>query len=175
MFWKKKDKEEAAVDPVEQRTPAVAEQPEAMVAASPEDVAMAQAEAEPIPAPLAREPLVAPDEAPAASDIPPDIQTAQLEGRIIEAISTIFDPEIPVNIYELGLIYDLNITADSCVKVDMTLTSPACPVAGSLPGEVEQKVREVEGVQDVALELVWDPPWTPDRMSEAARLELGFM
>ncbi|MDA0653737.1 MAG: SUF system Fe-S cluster assembly protein [Proteobacteria bacterium] len=103
------------------------------------------------------------------------MQAAQLEGRIIEAISTIFDPEIPVNIYELGLIYDLSITADNCVRVEMTLTSPACPVAGSLPGEVEQKVREVDDVQDVALELVWDPPWTPDRMSEAARLELGFM
>ncbi|MBT5050194.1 MAG: SUF system Fe-S cluster assembly protein [Rhodospirillaceae bacterium] len=103
------------------------------------------------------------------------METAQLEGRIIEAISTIYDPEIPVNIYELGLIYDLSITADDRVRVEMTLTSPACPVAGSLPGEVEQKVREVDGVQDVALELVWDPPWTPERMTEAARLELGFM
>ena len=105
----------------------------------------------------------------------PDIGVAQLEGRIIEAISTVYDPEIPVNIYELGLIYDLHVTADNCVRVEMTLTSPACPVAGSLPGEVEAKVRDVEGVRDVALELVWDPPWTPDRMSEAARLELGFM
>jgi FeS assembly SUF system protein len=175
MFWKKKDKEEGAVDPVEQGAPAIAEQPEAMVAAAPEELATDQTGAEPIPAPLVREPLVAADDVPIASDILPDIQTAQLEGRIIEAISTIFDPEIPVNIYELGLIYDLSITADNCVKVDMTLTSPACPVAGSLPGEVEQKVREVDGVQDVALELVWDPPWTPDRMSEAARLELGFM
>jgi FeS assembly SUF system protein len=105
----------------------------------------------------------------------PEIGLAQLEGRIIEAISEVYDPEIPVNIYELGLIYDLHITADHCVRVEMTLTSPACPVAGSLPGEVEAKIRDVEGVNDVALELVWDPPWTPDRMTEAAKLELGFM
>ena len=116
------------------------------------------------------------DDAAEADDmLPPDIGRAQLEGRIIEAISTIYDPEIPVNIYELGLIYDLHITGDQCVRVEMTLTSPACPVAGSLPGEVEAKIREVEGVRDVALELVWDPPWTPDRMTEAAKLELGFM
>lgn len=104
-----------------------------------------------------------------------DIGLAQLEGRIIEAISEVYDPEIPVNIYEMGLIYDLHITADHCVRVQMTLTSPACPVAGSLPGEVEAKIRGVEGVNDVVLELVWDPPWTPDRMTEAAKLELGFM
>lgn len=128
-----------------------------------------------LPAPVIREALKEPDELPVGEKSPVSIETAQLEGRIIEAISTIFDPEIPVNIYELGLIYDVNITADSRVKVDMTLTSPACPVAGSLPGEVEQKIRDVEGVEDVALELVWDPPWTPERMSEAARLELGFM
>lgn len=128
-----------------------------------------------IPAPVVREPLSEAEELPMNDSLPPDIATAQLEGRIIEAISTIFDPEIPVNIYELGLIYDLHITADSRVRVDMTLTSPACPVAGSLPGEVEQKVREVDGVAEVVLELVWDPPWTPERMSEAARLELGFM
>ena len=128
-----------------------------------------------IPTPVIREALKEPDELPVTEKSPLSIETAQLEGQIIEAISTIFDPEIPVNIYELGLIYDLRITADSRVQVDMTLTSPACPVAGSLPGEVEQKVRDVEGVADVVLDLVWDPPWTPDRMSEAARLELGFM
>ena len=110
-----------------------------------------------------------------ANSLPKNIEIAQLEGDVIEAISTIYDPEIPVNIYELGLIYDLQITADNRVQVEMTLTSPACPVAGTLPGEVEQKVREVEGVEDVALELVWEPAWTPERMTEAARLELGFM
>ena len=174
MFWRK-NKEERVVEPVDQVAPTIAEQPDSLMATPPEEVVMVENEDETIPAPIIREPLVAPSEAKAASDLPPSIQTAQLEGRIIEAISTIFDPEIPVNIYELGLIYDLSITADNCVRVEMTLTSPACPVAGSLPGEVEQKVREVEDVQDVALELVWDPPWTPDRMTEAARLELGFM
>lgn len=97
------------------------------------------------------------------------------ETDVIDALCTVFDPEIPVNIYELGLIYDLDVTSDGRVRVAMTLTSPACPVAGSLPGEVEAKIREIDGVTDVEVELVWDPPWTPDRMSEAARLELGFM
>ena len=174
MFWRK-NKEERAAEPVEQVTPAIAEQPVPPMAAPPEEIVMEEKVEETIPAPIVREPLVAPGEAPKPSDLSPGIQTAQLEGRIIEALSTIFDPEIPVNIYELGLIYDLSITADNCVRVEMTLTSPSCPVAESLPGEVEQKVREVEDVSDVALELVWDPPWTPDRMTEAARLELGFM
>ncbi len=98
-----------------------------------------------------------------------------LEARICDALSTVYDPEIPVNIYELGLIYNVDIDAGANVAIDMTLTSPACPVAGSLPGEVETRVREVDGVSDVKVELVWDPPWTPDRMTEAARLELGFM
>lgn len=179
MFWKK-NKEERAVAPVEPRAPAKEKQVDPVMAASAESAVMearpvAQSGEDSIPASIAREPLVTVDDAPSRPDLPPSIQTAQLEGRIIDAISTIFDPEIPVNIYELGLIYDLSITADNRVRVEMTLTSPACPVAGSLPGEVEQKVREVEDVQDVVLELVWDPPWTPDRMSEAARLELGFM
>jgi FeS assembly SUF system protein len=171
MFWKK-NKEDRVVEPVEQGAQTVAEQPEPVIATPPEEIVTDQAVEEAIPAPMVREPLAEPSARP---EMPPSIQTAQLEGRIIEAISTIFDPEIPVNIYELGLIYDVSITADNCVRIEMTLTSPACPVAGSLPGEVEQKVREVEDVQDVALELVWDPPWTPERMSEAARLELGFM
>ena len=163
------------MEPIEQVAPPIAVQPNTVVATSSEEIRMDEVAEETIPAPIVREPLVAPGDGPAQSNLPPKIQAAQLEGRIIEAISTIFDPEIPVNIYELGLIYDLSITADNCVRVEMTLTSPACPVAGSLPGEVEQKVREVDDVQDVALELVWDPPWTPERMSEAARLELGFM
>ena len=98
-----------------------------------------------------------------------------LEVQIIEAISTIYDPEIPVNIYELGLIYDIDISLDGAICIDMTLTSPACPVAGSLPGEVEKRVRDVPGADNVAVQLVWDPPWTPDRLTEAARLELGLM
>jgi FeS assembly SUF system protein len=103
------------------------------------------------------------------------IEYAQLEGKVIEAISTVFDPEIPVNIYELGLIYDIDIDGMSDVKIKMTLTSPACPVAGSLPGDVQRVVEGVENVRAVDVDLVWEPPWTPDRMSEAAKLELGFM
>ena len=97
------------------------------------------------------------------------------EIKVIEAISTIFDPEIPVNIYELGLIYNIDINGMKDVHIDMTLTSPACPVAGTLPGDVELAVKEVEGIGGVCVELVWEPAWSPDRMSEAAKLELGFM
>lgn len=100
---------------------------------------------------------------------------ADIQERIVEALKTCYDPEIPVDIYELGLIYNIDFRPDdNFADVTMTLTSPACPVAGTLPGEVEDKVRSVEGVDDAKVEVVWDPPWTPDLMSEAARLELGF-
>lgn len=98
-----------------------------------------------------------------------------LHERVEDVLRTVYDPEIPVNIYELGLVYDLDVTDDGVVTIKMTLTAPSCPVAGAMPGEVEAKVREVEGVTDAKVELVWDPPWDPSRMSEAARLELGFM
>jgi len=97
-----------------------------------------------------------------------------LKQGIVAALKTVYDPEIPVDIYELGLIYEINIADDNNVDIVMTLTSPGCPVAGSLPGEVEMKVRGVDGVKDVRVELVWDPPWGPDRMSETARLELNL-
>ena len=97
-----------------------------------------------------------------------------IESRIVEALQTIYDPEIPVDIYELGLIYEVEVREDGEVYVKMTLTSPMCPVAETLPPEVETKVRDVEGVSRVVLDLVWDPPWSPDMMSEAAKLELGF-
>lgn len=98
-----------------------------------------------------------------------------LEAQVIEAIKTIYDPEIPVNIYELGLIYDIQADAETGnVDVKMTLTSPACPVAGSLPGEVETKIREIESVTEVTVELVWDPPWSKDLLSDAAKLTLGL-
>jgi len=97
-----------------------------------------------------------------------------LEQRIVAAIKTCYDPEIPVDVYELGLIYDIDLQPAGKVALRMTLTSPACPVAGSLPGEVEQKVQGVEGVEEATVELVWDPPWNPSMMSEAARLELGM-
>ncbi len=97
-----------------------------------------------------------------------------LEESIVEALRTVYDPEIPVNIYEMGLIYDIDVREGGDVKVTMTLTSPACPVAGILPGEVEAKVRDVEGVSGAEVDLVWDPAWNPSMMSEAARLELGM-
>ena len=97
-----------------------------------------------------------------------------IENDVIEALRTVYDPEIPVNIYELGLIYNIAVEQDGFVHVKMTLTSPMCPVAGTLPGEVEDKIREVRGVTEVNVDVVWDPPWNPEMMSEAARLELGF-
>ena len=103
-----------------------------------------------------------------------DAHEHPLREAIVAVLKTVYDPEIPVNIHDMGLIYDLAIDDANAVRVTMTLTSPACPVAGILPGEVEQKVKTVPGVTVATVELVWDPPWTPDRMSEAARLELGM-
>jgi FeS assembly SUF system protein len=97
-----------------------------------------------------------------------------LEGKVIEAISTVFDPEIPVNIYELGLIYNIDIDAEKNVRIRMTLTSPACPVAGTLPGEVERKVQSVDEVKSATVELVWEPVWGREMMSETAMLQLGM-
>jgi len=97
-----------------------------------------------------------------------------LKKQVIDAIRSCYDPEIPVNIYELGLIYDVHIDGDNKVNVRMTLTSPACPVAGTLPKEVEQRVKGVEGVEDAKVDIVWDPPWNPNMMSEEAKLELGL-
>ena len=104
-----------------------------------------------------------------------DAARSALEHKVVEILKTVYDPEIPVNIYDLGMIYAVDEREDAFVHVTMTLTSPACPVAGTLPGEVEQKVKNVPGVGDAKVELVWDPPWTPDKMSEAAKLELGMM
>ncbi len=102
------------------------------------------------------------------------IYPLMVEADILEALREVYDPEIPVNIYDLGLIYEVNVDEYGVVEIDMTLTSPACPVAGILPGQVENKVREVPGVADVTVELVWEPAWSMDRMSEEAKLELGF-
>ena len=98
----------------------------------------------------------------------------EIREQVIEVLRTVYDPEIPVDIYELGLVYDVRVDDDGDVHITMTLTSPMCPVAETLPPEVEAKARSVEGVRDVQLELVWEPPWSPAMMSEAARLELGF-
>jgi FeS assembly SUF system protein len=97
-----------------------------------------------------------------------------LKDQVIAALRTVYDPEMPVNIYELGLIYDLNVDGEGQAAVRMTLTAPNCPVAGTLPGEVERAVRSVPGVTEVKLELTFDPPWSKDRMSEAAKLALGL-
>lgn len=98
-----------------------------------------------------------------------------LREKIVEVLRSIYDPEIPVNIYEIGLIYTVDIDAANAVNIRMTLTSPACPAAGTLPGEVEDKTRRVEGVTDAKVELVWDPTWTPAMMSETAKLQLGML
>jgi FeS assembly SUF system protein len=105
----------------------------------------------------------------------PSAADVVLQRLVLEVLSSIYDPEIPVNIYELGLVYDLNISSDGLVTVKMTLTAPGCPEAQSLPVEVEQRIAVLPGVRDVTVEVVWDPPWSPDRMSEAARLELGLL
>ncbi len=105
---------------------------------------------------------------------PDPVKTAEIRPRVLEAIKTIFDPEIPVNIYEMGLIYDVVVDASGMVGVTMTLTAPACPAAQSLPIEVRDKARTVAGVTDAKVEVVWDPPWTRDRMSDVAKLQLGM-
>ena len=116
------------------------------------------------------------------ADDPEDMATKERQARveetgreIIEALRTVYDPEIPVNIYELGLIYKIDIEDDDRVLVEMTLTSPHCPVAETLPGEVEQKVAGVDGVSGCEVKVVWDPPWNPAMMTEEAQLELGMI
>jgi FeS assembly SUF system protein len=102
-------------------------------------------------------------------------ESEALKEKVVEAVKTCYDPEIPVDVYELGLIYDISVSPSSEVAVKMTLTSPACPSAMSLPGEVEDKIRVMAEVKNVKVEVVWDPPWNPSMMSEAARLQLGMM
>ena len=103
------------------------------------------------------------------------MDTEALGEKIVRVLKTIFDPEIPVDIYELGLIYDVFVNEDNDVKILMTLTTPNCPVAETLPQEVKEKVRELDEVNEVELELTFDPPWTRDLISEKAKLELGFL
>ena len=106
--------------------------------------------------------------------MPDAARTEALKPGIVEAISTVYDPEIPVNIWELGLIYDVFVDASGVAGVRMTLTAPGCPAAQSLPVEVADKVKKVPGVTDAKVEVVWEPGWTKDRMSEAAKLQLGL-
>lgn len=96
------------------------------------------------------------------------------EALIVEVLKTIYDPELPVSIYDLGLIYSVNVDAAGVVVIEMTLTTPACPVAETLPPEVKQKVEALDDVTEARVDLVWDPPWTPDRMSDAAKLDAGL-
>jgi len=105
---------------------------------------------------------------------PSDLPEGTIEEKVIEVLRTVYDPEIPVNIYELGLVYGIDVSPAGDVVVRMTLTSPMCPVAGSLPPEVEYKVLSIPGVTSARTELVWDPPWDPGMMTEAARLQLGL-
>ena len=102
------------------------------------------------------------------------LNSLKFQGQIVEAISKVFDPEIPVNIYELGLIYNMDVDSAANVYIRMTLTAPGCPSAQQIPLDVERRVREVAGLNDVKVEVVWDPPWTKDRMSDAAKLTLGM-
>jgi FeS assembly SUF system protein len=103
------------------------------------------------------------------------VETAQVETNVIAALRTIYDPEIPVNIYDLGLVYGLDVDAAGKVDIRMTLTAPACPVAETFPGTVEQRLYEVPGVTEVRVELVWEPAWSSDRLSEDAKLSLGLL
>jgi len=103
-----------------------------------------------------------------------DLDCERLKEEVIAMLRDVYDPEIPVNIYELGLVYDVRVDESGEVGIVMTLTSPMCPVAEILPVEIETRTREIEGVRDVWIDLVWDPPWNPEMMSEAARLELGM-
>ena len=109
------------------------------------------------------------------SHIPTTAETADLREKIITALKTIYDPEIPVDIYELGLIYEISILPINNIQILMTLTSPSCPSAEVIPSEVKEKVSQVEGVHEVNVEITWDPPYSQDMMSEAAKLELGFL
>jgi FeS assembly SUF system protein len=123
-----------------------------------------------------------PDDSPAnahsesIADIVPDpVKMAELGPQVVEALKTVYDPEIPVNIYEMGLVYDVLVDASARVGVRMTLTAPACPAAQSLPVEVRQKAATVAGVSEAKVEIVWEPPWTMERMSDAAKLQLGLL
>jgi FeS assembly SUF system protein len=125
-------------------------------------------------------PMLPPDAVPPADETPKTTlaldaaRTAELRPAIVEAISTVFDPEIPVNIWELGLVYDIGVDASGVALITMTLTSPGCPAAQSLPVEVSNKVKVVPGVTDAKVDVVWEPGWTKDRMSESAKLQLGM-
>ncbi len=128
----------------------------------------------PLPAGHPESPPDAPEAAPETGERA-GASPEDLEPHIIDALKGVYDPEIPVNIYDLGLIYRIDVSPDRDVEVDMTVTAPGCPVAQTFPMMVEQAIEAVPGVRSARVEIVWDPPWTPERMSEAARLELGWL
>jgi FeS assembly SUF system protein len=133
----------------------------------------------PTPPPVPPTPTTTPKSEPASATEPPaqrltDLERKLLEGQVIKAIRSVYDPEIPINIYELGLIYGIDVDDSGYVRVRMTLTAPACPVAGSLPADVERRVEAIPEVRGADVELVWEPPWSKDMMSEAARLALDM-
>ena len=111
----------------------------------------------------------------ATPELPPEGEEAALRGRIVDTLREIYDPEIPVNIYDLNLIYGISIDENKAVDIQMTLTTPGCPVADMFPGMVEARVGEVEGVSEARVDLVWDPPWTIDMLSDEIKLELGLL
>jgi FeS assembly SUF system protein len=125
------------------------------------------------PAPAAERPFKGP--AHSQPNLRLDPRERELEEQVIDQLRSCYDPEIPVNIYELGLIYDIDVTAEGKVDVRMTLTSPMCPVAGSLPPDVEARLRSIPGVTDAKVEVTWEPPWGPEMMTEAARLQLNML
>jgi FeS assembly SUF system protein len=160
LFGRKKEAEPA--DPAPPETPA-ADTTESVAASAGLNVDALTAP--PAPSATSSQPQI--------GEIDP-VKTEAMKPAIVDAISTVFDPEIPVNIYELGLIYEINVDTDSRVGVRMTLTSPACPSAQQLPSEVRYKVKALDGVADCNVEIVWEPPWTKDMMSETAKLSLGI-
>lgn len=128
----------------------------------------------PVIQPEAAAPAVSPSEMRTAGMVNDAAKHAELQPRIVAAIKTVFDPEIPVNVYDLGLIYEILVDADAVAGIRMTLTAPNCPAAQWLPGQVEQKVKAVEGVTGAKVDVVFDPPWDRDKMSDAAKLQLGL-
>ena len=154
MFWRTKKKEPAGKS--------------VMNASTPTSSKPSRGEETTVPTPPAPEPV--------AKSTEPDAPAYEgMQKEIISAIRTVYDPEIPVNVYDIGLVYDIDITAEKDVRIRMTLTSPNCPEAEIIPVKVEQAVKTVDGVNGCKVAIVWDPPWTPDQLSEAARLELGML
>ena len=123
----------------------------------------------------ASDPAPSPEPAPDTVSAIPEEELQRITADVVKSLKTVYDPEIPVDIYELGLIYKVDLDDDRLLTIDMTLTAPGCPVAGEMPGWVEGAVRGIEGVEDVRVNMTFDPPWTPEKMSEEAKLELGWL